>query len=163
MLVGQTVAAERWGLDTGGIDRVNEWRGIARTDIKRDEFERRGREGRRGEGVWRTESEIYSGARWEGERGERERWGDREKRTKLRSEGGRYCYLRFIVITDGTTSLASNPERSYNHPPPPTSISSPLAPLLLRLLYPPHPRLSNPPRSFPESRACPRVAPPAAV
>lgn len=42
MLVGQTVAAERWGLDTGGIDRVNEWRGIARTDIKRDEFERRG-------------------------------------------------------------------------------------------------------------------------
>lgn len=32
--------------------------------------------------------------------------------------GGRYCYLRFIVITDGTTSLASNPERSYNHPPP---------------------------------------------
>lgn len=45
MLVGQTVAAERWGLDTGGIDRVNEWRGIARTDIKRDEFERRGRKG----------------------------------------------------------------------------------------------------------------------
>lgn len=42
MLVGQTVAAEQWGLDTGGIDRVNEWRGIARTDIKRDEFERRG-------------------------------------------------------------------------------------------------------------------------
>lgn len=71
MLVGQTVAAERWGLDTGGIDRVNEWRGIARTDIKRDEFERRGREGGRG-GVWRTESEIYSGARWEGERRERE-------------------------------------------------------------------------------------------
>lgn len=162
MLVGQTIAAERWGLDTGGIDRVNEWRGIARTDIKRDEFERRGREGGRG-GACGGRRARYIPVHGGKVRGERERWGDREKRTKLRSEGGRYCYLRFIVITDGTTSLASNPERSYNHPPPPTSISSPLAPLLLRLLYPPHPRLSNPPRSFPESRACPRVAPPAAV
>lgn len=106
--------------------------------------------------MWGTESEIYSGVQWEGEEErerERERWGDREKRTKLRSEGGRYCYLRFIVITDGTTSLASNPERSYNHPPPPTSISSPLAPLLVRLLYPPHPRLSNPYPHAPSQRA----------
>lgn len=84
--------------------------------------------------MWRTESEIYSGVQWWKVRQERERWGDREKRTKLRSEGGRYCYLRFIVITDGTTSLASNPERSYNHPPPPTSISSPLAPLAFSIL-----------------------------
>ena len=59
--------------------------------------------------------------------------------------GGRYCYLRFIVITDGggvehllflslrlsvsyplqrlarAYSSGSNPERSYNHPPPSTS------------------------------------------
>lgn len=59
MLVGQTVAAERWGLDTGGIDRVNEWRGIARTDIKRDEFERRGREGGRGGRVEDGERDIF--------------------------------------------------------------------------------------------------------
>lgn len=48
----------------------------------------------------------------------RERASEKERRGCVEARG-RYCYLRFIVITDGTTSLASNPERSYNHPPPP--------------------------------------------
>lgn len=48
-----------------------------------------------------------------------EGWGVEERdRSGVGGGGGRYCYLRFIVITDGSTSLASNPERSYNHPTP---------------------------------------------
>lgn len=68
--------------------------------------------------------------------------------------GGRYCYLRFIVITDGTTSLASNPERSYNHPPP---TPLPPTPSLVSCIldYPTDPPPSPPSRS----RARPRVAP----
>lgn len=95
MLVGQTVAAERWGLDTGGIDRVNEWRGIARTDIKRDEFERKGREGGEKGGACGGRRARYIPVHGGKVRGERERDGEIER--SERSSGVREDV---IVILD---------------------------------------------------------------
>lgn len=66
---------------------MNEWRGIARTNIKRDEFERRGSREEEDGDIFRVQ--------WEGERRGRERWGEIER--SERSSGVREDV---IVILD---------------------------------------------------------------